>query len=185
MHSRRDVSVRGRPDRGRTRGVPRRRPNAVHQPMRRPARLRSTDRRRPIGRLGVRGVRDGPRLAAHMTPAAGRGLRIGTAVLSVAMGTWTAPVAGAVTPPAVDHSLLPPPSSPAPPAATEPIGACHPVAHAGRSSGPMQLTTLGIPTLRPLSRGSGQTVAVIDTGVARHRLLPRLTAGGDYVATGD
>jgi membrane-anchored mycosin MYCP len=120
-----------------------------------------------------------------MTPAAGRGLRIGTAVLSVAMGTWTAPVAGAVTPPAVDHSLLPPPSSPAPPAATEPIGACHPVAHAGRSSGPMQLTTLGIPTLRPLSRGSGQTVAVIDTGVARHRLLPRLTAGGDYVATGD
>ena len=26
---------------------------------------------------------------------------------------------------------------------------------------------------------------MIDTGVARHRLLPRLTAGGDYVATGD
>jgi membrane-anchored mycosin MYCP len=36
-----------------------------------------------------------------------------------------------------------------------------------------------------LTRGAGQTVAVIDTGVARHHLLPHLTPGGDYVATGD
>jgi len=28
-------------------------------------------------------------------------------------------------------------------------------------------------------------VAVIDTGVARHRLLPHLVPGGDYVSTGD
>ncbi|WP_415795634.1 S8 family serine peptidase, partial [Mycolicibacterium frederiksbergense] len=28
-------------------------------------------------------------------------------------------------------------------------------------------------------------VAVIDTGVARHRLLPHLVPGGDYVADGD
>ena len=36
-----------------------------------------------------------------------------------------------------------------------------------------------------LTKGAGQTVAVIDTGVARHRLLPHLLPGGDYVSTGD
>jgi membrane-anchored mycosin MYCP len=36
-----------------------------------------------------------------------------------------------------------------------------------------------------LSRGAGQTVAVIDTGVTRHRLLPHLIPGGDYVNTSD
>ncbi len=35
------------------------------------------------------------------------------------------------------------------------------------------------------TRGAGQIVAVIDTGVARHRLLPHLVPGGDYVADGD
>lgn len=36
-----------------------------------------------------------------------------------------------------------------------------------------------------LTRGAGQRVAVIDTGVARHRRLPKVVAGGDYVFTGD
>jgi membrane-anchored mycosin MYCP len=36
-----------------------------------------------------------------------------------------------------------------------------------------------------LTRGLGQRVAVIDTGVAPHPRLPRLTAGGDYVSIGD
>jgi membrane-anchored mycosin MYCP len=44
---------------------------------------------------------------------------------------------------------------------------------------------LNLAAVWPLSRGSGQLVAVIDTGVARHRLLPRLVAGGDYVSSGD
>ena len=35
------------------------------------------------------------------------------------------------------------------------------------------------------TRGAGQTVAVIDTGVARHPRLPGLIAGGDYVGRGD
>lgn len=35
------------------------------------------------------------------------------------------------------------------------------------------------------SRGAGQRVAVIDTGVAPHPRLPRLVAGGDYVSRGD
>ncbi|CAN5198034.1 type VII secretion-associated serine protease mycosin [soil metagenome] len=35
------------------------------------------------------------------------------------------------------------------------------------------------------SRGAGQKVAVIDTGVARHPRLPRLEGGGDYVSNSD
>ena len=35
------------------------------------------------------------------------------------------------------------------------------------------------------SRGAGQRVAVIDTGVTPHPRLPRLRGGGDYVSTGD
>lgn len=35
------------------------------------------------------------------------------------------------------------------------------------------------------SRGAGQTVAVIDTGVTPNARLPRLRAGGDYVSSGD
>lgn len=48
-----------------------------------------------------------------------------------------------------------------------------------------QLDDLGLPSVWPLTRGRGQTIAVIDTGVARHRLLPHLVPGGDYVSTGD
>ncbi len=40
-------------------------------------------------------------------------------------------------------------------------------------------------TVWALTRGAGQTVAVIDTGVARHRRLPHLVPGGDFVSTGD
>ncbi|OBI96312.1 type VII secretion-associated serine protease mycosin [Mycobacterium sp. 1465703.0] len=35
------------------------------------------------------------------------------------------------------------------------------------------------------SRGAGQKVAVIDTGVSRHPRLPALEAGGDYVSSSD
>lgn len=48
-----------------------------------------------------------------------------------------------------------------------------------------QLDDLDVRSVWPLTRGTGQTVAVIDTGVARHRLLPRLLPGGDYVSSGD
>ena len=48
-----------------------------------------------------------------------------------------------------------------------------------------QLKELDLQSVWPLTRGAGQTVAVIDTGVSRHRLLPHLFPGGDYVSTGD
>ena len=36
-----------------------------------------------------------------------------------------------------------------------------------------------------LTRGAGQRVAVIDTGIAAHRRLSHVIAGGDYVSSGD
>lgn len=44
---------------------------------------------------------------------------------------------------------------------------------------------LDLSRVRPLTRGAGQRVAVIDTGVSRQRLLPDVVPGGDYVSTGD
>lgn len=93
--------------------------------------------------------------------------------------------AAAVTPPAVDHALLPAPASPAPPEATEQSGRCQAATRPVGSTTRSQLSGIDLPALRELSRGRGQTVAVIDTGVTRHRLLPHLVGGGDYVSTGD
>lgn len=47
------------------------------------------------------------------------------------------------------------------------------------------LQRLGMPRAWQLSRGSGQVIAIIDTGVAPHPRLPRLRGGGDLVAGGD
>ena len=120
-----------------------------------------------------------------MTPAGEQLLRLTAAFALVAWTTWAAPPAGAVPPPTVDDSLLPAPRSPAPPAATEQTGDCDSSTRATTKGRSTQLADVDVAALRPLSRGSGQTVAVIDTGVARHRQLPRLVAGGDYVSTGD
>jgi membrane-anchored mycosin MYCP len=118
-----------------------------------------------------------------MTAPSARGMRL-FAIVSVISAVWTAPVAAAVTPPTVDGSRLPAARPPAPPAATEQTEACPVGARTGAGTdGQLDMTELQ--PVWQLSRGSGQTVAVIDTGVARHRLLPRLLPGGDYVSTGD
>jgi membrane-anchored mycosin MYCP len=44
---------------------------------------------------------------------------------------------------------------------------------------------IDLSAVRQLSRGAGQRVAVIDTGISRHRRLPDVVPGGDYVSTGD
>ncbi|MDN4516991.1 type VII secretion-associated serine protease mycosin [Mycolicibacterium austroafricanum] len=96
----------------------------------------------------------------------------------------TAPPAGAVGPPPVDEKLLPAagPAAPAHPtvqydecvtAPTSPVGA------------PSPRRGIDLASVWALTRGAGQTVAVIDTGVARHRRLPHLVAGGDYVSDRD
>lgn len=99
---------------------------------------------------------------------------------------WTAPAAAAVTPPVVDMSTLPKPGSPAPPQRTEQQGQCAAdTDHTVDATADDPLRTLGLQDVWPLTRGAGQTIAVIDTGVSRHRLLPHLIPGGDYVSTGD
>ena len=97
------------------------------------------------------------------------------------MPLWTAPAAVAVTPPVVDMSILPKPGSPAPPQRTEQQGQC--IVPTDSAIESTVDDPLGLQDVWPLTRGAGQTVAVIDTGVSRHRLLPHLVPGGDYVST--
>ncbi|MCH9731301.1 MAG: type VII secretion-associated serine protease, partial [Actinomycetia bacterium] len=97
-----------------------------------------------------------------------------------------APTAAAVGPPPPDESRLPAAGPPAPPRLTTQHDDCvaaPPTPPAPADPG--QLMGMDLPTIWALTRGAGQTVAVIDTGVARHRRLPHLVAGGDYVSTQD
>ncbi|CAN3127481.1 type VII secretion-associated serine protease mycosin [Mycobacterium sp. smrl_JER01] len=92
--------------------------------------------------------------------------------------------AGAVSPPPVDQLRLPAagPAAPARPTAQHDDCVAPPRGHTGR---PGQLSGIDLPTVWALTRGAGQTVAVIDTGVARHRRLPHLIPAGDYVSGQD
>ncbi|WP_027331770.1 type VII secretion-associated serine protease mycosin [Mycolicibacterium tusciae] len=113
-------------------------------------------------------------------------VRLVAASVFAVMPLWTAPAAVAVTPPVVDMSILPKPGSPGPPQRTEQQEHCAVSPGGGIENAvddPVDL--LRLRDVWPLTRGAGQTVAVIDTGVSRHRLLPRLVPGGDYVSTGD
>ena len=115
-----------------------------------------------------------------------RSMRILAAAVLGALPVYTASPAAAETPPALDNSFLPKPGSPGPPRRTEQHEQC--AAFAPRIDDfpdANQLSALDLPGIWKLSRGSGQTVAVIDTGVSRHRRLPHLTPGGDYVSAGD
>jgi membrane-anchored mycosin MYCP len=99
---------------------------------------------------------------------------------------FSAPPVAAVTPPPVDDSMLPKPGPPAPPRPTEQQERCAAAPPAdAQAAAAGQLSGLDLKQVWEFTRGAGQTVAVIDTGVARHRLLPHLVPGGDYVYTGD
>jgi membrane-anchored mycosin MYCP len=117
-----------------------------------------------------------------------RPVRVAGAIILTSISVWSTPIAAAVAPPLVDDSMLPAPRPPAPPEATEQRQQCVVSGPAPLKNGPEtadQLESLDLPAVWRLSRGEGQTVAVIDTGVARHRLLPHLIPGGDYVFAGD
>lgn len=107
-----------------------------------------------------------------------------TAVVAVVAVAVTAPASAA--PPIPDAALLPAAGEAAPPEATEQRNLCTvtlPAADDPRVPHPQR--SLDFASVWPLTRGAGQTVAVIDTGVARHPRLPQPTPGGDYVSTGD
>ena len=120
-----------------------------------------------------------------MTSTSTMALRLVAAVAVTWAAGLTCPPAGAVTPPIVDDALLPAPRSPAPREATEQSERCHSAARPADAAAKSQLSEIDLQSIWRLSRGQGQTVAVIDTGVARHRLLPHLIPGGDYVSAGD
>ena len=108
---------------------------------------------------------------------------IGFAVL---LAGYPAAPAHALTPPRVDTSRLPPPTPPAPPRPSVQRMACTvaaDIATVDPAANP--LASLHLESVWPTTRGDGQRVAVIDTGVARHPRLPRLQPAGDYVADGD
>lgn len=112
--------------------------------------------------------------------------RIVTVPVVCAVGLAGAPAALAVSPPPVDDALLPKPGPPAPPRPTEQAAPCvNPLRDREVTRAGAQLAGLDLPTVWRLTRGASQTVAVIDTGVSPHPMLPRLIPGGDYVAGGD
>src|SRR6202034_4936628 len=91
-------------------------------------------------------------------------------------------------PPRIDNSRLPQPAPPRPPQTTVQREICAVPSMARDAIPPTdapQLAGLDLQQLWSLPRGSGQRVAVIDTGVATHPRLPHTAAGGDYVFTGD
>lgn len=96
-----------------------------------------------------------------------------------------APPAYAIDPPAIDNSLLPPPAPPAPAQPVEQQEPCAVPLRANAGTPTTNTAGFDIPELWHLSRGANQRVAVIDTGIAPHRRLPAVIAGGDYVSTGD
>jgi membrane-anchored mycosin MYCP len=104
-----------------------------------------------------------------------------------ALATLGMPLAQAVSPPPIDGQRLPQPAAPSPAHPTVQREVCDAVsANPGEPGhGHDQLADLDLPRVWQLTRGAGQRVAIIDTGVARHPRLPNLVPGGDYVSTGD
>lgn len=111
---------------------------------------------------------------------------LAASTLAVVLPYAAALPAAAVAPPAIDDTVLPAAAPPAPAQPTVQRATCAvPAFDAHRTESPSQLEGLDLAAVWRLSRGAGQRVAVIDTGVSPHRLLPRLMGGGDYVFTGD
>ena len=102
--------------------------------------------------------------------------------LCAAVGT---PSAAASGPPPIDAGALPPNSKPSPPMPAEPATACASTQSTTSPATPAAQQFLGVENAWRFSRGAGQKVAVIDTGVAQHARLPGLEGGGDFVSPGD
>lgn len=92
--------------------------------------------------------------------------------------------AWSVTPPGVGSAPPALGAAPAPSETTEQRSLCAVPTRIGRTAS-AAASLLNLSAAWQFSRGAGQTVAVIDTGVTPHARLPRLRAGGDYVSRGD
>ncbi|MGY4098696.1 type VII secretion-associated serine protease mycosin [Nocardia sp. R16R-3T] len=117
-------------------------------------------------------------------------MRIGATALAVVLGVALiacgAP-ASAVEPPQVVVGAAPPDEAPGPEIPTKQDKGCLAAGvlkDSDMSRVPPPELMLDLPRARALSRGTGVTVAVIDTGVTPSSRLPGLVGGGDYVAAG-
>jgi membrane-anchored mycosin MYCP len=101
---------------------------------------------------------------------------------------WACPPALAISPPAVDPGVPPPSGTPGPGQPMEQRGPCS-ASGVIPGSDPGVLTPgqamLNLPAAWQFSRGEGQLVAVIDTGVRPGPRLPNVDPGGDFVETTD
>jgi type VII secretion-associated serine protease mycosin len=117
-------------------------------------------------------------------------IRIGFACVATTLiaATWACPPALATSPPAVDPGVPPPSGTPGPGQPMEQRGPCG-TSGVIPGSDPAVATpsqaTLNLPAAWEFSRGDGQLVAVIDTGVRPGPRLPNVDPGGDFVETTD
>jgi membrane-anchored mycosin MYCP len=108
------------------------------------------------------------------------------AVLAAAFAVLLAPIAGAITPPQVDSNATPPSGAAGPVATMGQRGKCVTAGVLpGTTPGAANQSLLNLPGAWAVSRGEGQTVAVIDTGVHPGPRLPDVQPGGDFVESGD
>ncbi|NKY30248.1 type VII secretion-associated serine protease mycosin [Nocardia gamkensis] len=124
-----------------------------------------------------------------------RAVRLATAACVLALGVSVglgAPVGiphARAEKPTVSPNTPPPPGEPAaPPDKTERASNTPCVSTGSGGNGPSTpeaQRSLDLEHAWRFSKGAGQLVAVIDTGVARHPRLPGLIAGGDYVSNSD
>jgi membrane-anchored mycosin MYCP len=117
-------------------------------------------------------------------------LRSGVATVAVmaAVAMTSCPAAGAITPPRVDPGVAPPPGTAGPVSTFAQRSPCTvtgvlPGTDPG-AAGPNQ-ALLDLPGAWEYSRGDGQLVAVIDTGVRPGPRLPNVDPGGDFVESTD
>lgn len=96
-----------------------------------------------------------------------------------------APGSAVAKPPAIDFGALPADGAPKPYTEVEPANACTSTRTRTDGAIPPAQNFLGLEPAWQFSKGAGQTVAVIDTGVSRNPRLPNLIGGGDYVAGSD
>lgn len=109
-----------------------------------------------------------------------------TAILAAAV--WAGAPAAAIAPPVVDPAVEPPSGEPGPVLPMTPSGECSTsgiIAGTDPALATSNQLAMDLPAAWRVSRGDGQLVAVLDTGVRPGPRLPAVEPGGDYVESTD
>lgn len=125
---------------------------------------------------------------AWLRPAGRAAAGFTALAVGLAAAVCTSPSGAAITPPTVDPAAAPPSGTPGPVQATQQFGECSTselIAGTDPAAPNPGRQLLDLPAAWQFSRGEGQTVAVIDTGVRPGPRLPAVEPGGDYVGTTD